>query len=71
MEEEYYTYFLQYGDEEPKEVTKKEFIKAERSAGFHPKCYDPDYKVCATAGFSSSMGNVRGTVKRKKDKDSE
>ena len=36
------------------EVTKEEWIKAERAAGFRPKLAsdDPRYmKVCATAGF--------------------
>lgn len=46
------------------EVTKEEFIRAERAAGFRPKCAstDPQYMTtCATGGFSSS-GGVSGRV---------
>lgn len=45
------------------EVTKEEFIRAERRAGFRPKCAssDPKYmSTCATGGFSS--GEVSGRV---------
>jgi len=39
------------------EVTKEDWIKAERSAGFRPKLWsgDPAYMTtCATGGWSSS-----------------
>jgi hypothetical protein len=45
------------------EVTKEEFIRAERGAGFRPKCAssDPQYMTtCATGGFSS--GSISGRV---------
>lgn len=52
-------YFLSHEILGEKEVTKEEFIKAERQAGFYPKsgnCED-----CATSGFS--RGSISGTVK--------
>lgn len=45
---------------EYQEVTKEQWIKAERAAGFRPKLSsdDPDYmKTCATGGFSGSGVN--------------
>ena len=45
------------------EVTKQEWIKAERAAGFRPKMSsdDPRYMdTCATGGFSS--GNTSGKI---------
>lgn len=44
------------------EVSKEDWIKAERAAGFRPKLWsgDPNYmKVCATGGFS---GQISGTI---------
>lgn len=41
------------------EVSKEEWIRAERAAGFRPKCASdhPRYmQVCATGGFGSSYG---------------
>ena len=43
--------------DKPKEVTKNQFIAAERNAGFHPK----SGKGCATGGFSG--GGVHGMIK--------
>lgn len=60
-------YFLYTGlgpDRTEKEVTKQEFIKAERNAGFRPKLASnhPDYmNVCATGGFGS--GDTGGSIK--------
>lgn len=50
-------YFLTKGAAEEVEVTKEEFIQAERRAGFRPKSGDG----LATAGFSSSIG-ISGRV---------
>ena len=50
------------------EVTKEEWIRAERSAGFRPKIQstDPMYmKVCATGGFSS--GYIQGIIRYEKE----
>lgn len=47
-----------------KEVTKKEWIKSERAAGFRPKCSsdDPEYMTtCATGGFFGS--GIEGKIK--------
>ena len=46
------------------EVTKEEWIQAERSAGFRPKCAstDPEYMTtCATSGFGGNgvSGKIR------------
>jgi hypothetical protein len=46
-----------------REVSKKEWIQAERSAGFRPKMSSdhPDYmNTCATGGFSN--GSIRGRI---------
>lgn len=45
------------------EVSKDEWIKAERRAGFRPKLWsgDPNYmKVCATGSFGD--GQISGTI---------
>lgn len=47
--------------DEWQEVTKKEWVKAERSAGFRPKCASTDeayMTTCATGGFSG--GGISG-----------
>lgn len=50
-------YWLSFGrDSEWKEVTKEEYISAERSAGFRPKFGNG----IATAGFSN--GSINGEV---------
>lgn len=51
-------YFLRYNGEEEHEVTKEEFVRAERAAGFHNTLGQPDEP--ATAGFGS--GGVHGHV---------
>jgi len=51
------------------EVTKEEWIKAERSAGFYPKCSscDPGFWTHpATSGFSSRQG-IEGRILYLKD----
>jgi hypothetical protein len=56
-------FFLKYGAEDWHEVTREEWIRAERAAGFQPKIAstDPRYWTTeATGGFSS--GNVSGRV---------
>lgn len=56
-------YYIQYGDAEKKEVTKKEWIIAERAAGFRPKMASTDkgyMDVCATGGFTS--GKTNGSI---------
>jgi hypothetical protein len=61
-------YFLKVtlaGEEIEREVTKEEYCKAERAAGFRPKMAtdDPGYMTTpATAGFSSSNG-ISGRIK--------
>lgn len=63
-------YFLEYAGEEEQEVTREEWILAERGAGFYPKMDSehPDYyKVTATNGFSTSgiWGKaVRGRIEK-------
>lgn len=50
-------FFVTLGTEPEKEVSKEEFIRAERNAGFRPKlCFDhPDYMTTfATAGFQGN-----------------
>jgi len=47
------------------EVSKFEWIRAERAAGFRPKISstDPHYmQTCATGGFSSS-GGISGRIR--------
>lgn len=56
-------YFLQHDNGPVKLVSKREFIAAERAAGYRPKLpsSDPRYKtLCATSGFSN--GPVTGIV---------
>lgn len=55
-------YYLSYMDME-KEVTKAEYIQAERSAGFRSKFGDNEI---ATASFGSAEG-VKGRVEYKKE----
>lgn len=52
-------YFLTIGDEPEKEVTKKEYIRAEQSAGFRSK-FGPD--EVATASFSNSRQGISGSI---------
>lgn len=53
-------YFLRGSwSQEWSEVTKEEYVKAERGAGFRPKGFDMGQ--AATAGFGSSSG-VHGKV---------
>lgn len=58
-------YFLQttgFGDKV--EVTKEEWIRAERRAGFQPKLSSdhPEYmNTCATGGFNN--GYISGSIK--------
>lgn len=59
-------YFLKaHWQEDWQAVTKEEWIRAERSAGFRPKGLafnDPKYKTtCATGGFTG--GGVAGMIK--------
>tara|TARA_R110000823_G_scaffold101636_10_gene218347 strand:+ start:1669 stop:1890 length:222 start_codon:yes stop_codon:yes gene_type:complete len=45
------------------EVTKEEWVKAERTAGFYPKLPRDDSRfmtTCATGGFSGA--NIRGKI---------
>jgi hypothetical protein len=62
---EKYSLYTGFGPErKEKEVTKQEFIRAERNAGFRPKLASdhPDYmNTCATGGFGS--GNNGGSIK--------
>jgi hypothetical protein len=56
-------YYLSHAQLGEKEVTKEEFIAAERAAGFRPKLSSnhPDYmKVCATGGFG--IGGISGRI---------
>jgi len=55
-------YFLEEG-EGKKEVTRKEWIQAERAAGFRPKMAstDPGYMdTCATGGFTGN--GISGSI---------
>ncbi|WP_327210008.1 hypothetical protein [Rhizobium leguminosarum] len=48
------------GDDGWVQVTKEDWIRAERASGFHPKMSstDPRYMTtCATASFHSSLGS--------------
>lgn len=53
-------YFLKCGDEKYfKQVSKREFVNAERLSGFYPQCdtSNPKYdEVLATNGFYTSGG---------------
>jgi len=59
-------YFLSVnlaGEEIKREVSLEEYCKAERAAGFRPKCSstDPQYWTTpATAGFTG--GNMSGSI---------
>lgn len=62
-------YYLSHSALGEKEVTKQEFIKAERAAGFRPKLPSthPNYmETCATGGFSS--GDMRGRIEYIKER---
>ena len=52
-------YYLSHPQLGQKEVTKEEFIRAERAAGFRSKIGRDD--VCATGGFSGN--GVSGSIK--------
>jgi len=43
------------------EVTEEEFVRAERRAGFHNTLGHPEKP--ATAGFSTTVGGPRGSVR--------
>jgi hypothetical protein len=56
-------YFLKHDVFGEKEVTREEWIKAERAAGFRPKCASTDPRYWtepATGGWSS--GNTSGSI---------
>jgi len=59
MEDCIVKYYLKHELLGEKEVSKEEFIKAERAVGFRPKSGNPD--DCATGGFSGNglNGKVR------------
>jgi hypothetical protein len=61
-------YFLKVGDGPEKEVSKKEWIVAERQSGFYPKCFDPVYEIPATAGFHNSQTGVSGRMEYENEK---
>lgn len=53
---------------EPQEVSKEEWIRAERAAGFYPKCGSDEpgfWTSCATGGFS--CGLVSGSIRPKRN----
>ncbi|AXG66273.1 hypothetical protein SEA_ANNADREAMY_188 [Streptomyces phage Annadreamy] len=56
-------YYLNETDDDDNwvEVTKEEFVRAERAAGFHNTMGRPDEP--ATGGFSSSSYRKRGRVR--------
>lgn len=62
-------YYLSHPVFGKKQVTKEEFIAAERQAGFFPKSGNPE--DCATGGFSSNgvSGHVE-YIKLEKEIDS-
>lgn len=55
-------------DAEYIEVPKKEWIRAERRAGFQPKEIASDHpkymSTCATGGFSSTQSSIEGKIIR-------
>jgi hypothetical protein len=57
MSDDTYNYFLEHAIFGKKQVTREEWIKAERSAGFHPK-YGGDGP--ATGGFSGN--GISGSI---------
>ena len=58
MADETYRYFLSFGDGPRHEVTKREWVAAERSAGFINTMGRPDEP--GTGGFSN--GHIRGSL---------
>ncbi|NJO48156.1 MAG: hypothetical protein HC840_00410 [Leptolyngbyaceae cyanobacterium RM2_2_4] len=59
-------YFLEYAGMK-KEVTKEEWVKAERRAGFRPKCScEHTCNHEATGGFGSGEG-VNGSIEFTKE----
>ncbi len=61
------TFFLKYEGIGEKQVSMKDWIKAERQAGFRPRMSsdDPRYMTTmATGGFGS--GNLSGSIKFEK-----
>jgi len=61
-------YFLEFMGMK-KEVSKQEWIQAERAAGFRPKCSCERGQKCdheATGGFGSSQG-VQGSIQYTKE----
>lgn len=62
-------YLLQRrGESDWKEVSKQEWIKAERQAGFYPKVsslHPQFWLICATGGFND--GNIRGRIEFEKN----
>lgn len=50
-------YYLKFGDEAEREVSKEAFVQAERNAGFRPKSGIPG--DVATAGFGSGTGSSK------------
>lgn len=63
MTERYFLKITVGAHEAEWEVTKEEWVEAERAAGFRPKVSSdhPDYmKVCATGGFTS--GPISGRI---------
>lgn len=61
---DYYRYFLKHGALGEREVSREEFIRAERMVGFWPKSNDPN--ALATAGFSGS--GISGRIEYQKDR---
>lgn len=60
MSDDSYDYFLEHSIFGKKQVTKEEWVSAERSAGFHPK-YGGDGP--ATGGFSGN--GISGSIRPK------
>ena len=51
---------MRYFLTEEKEVTKEEYINAERQAGFFTKNTEGEDTICATASFNN--GKIKGRV---------
>lgn len=49
---------MRYFLTEEREVTREEYILAERAAGFHPKGDDPNQIACASFGNGKISGRV-------------
>lgn len=65
MKYQWTEHYLKIGDGDWKAVTREEWIKAERNAGFRPKMSSdhPDYMTTyATAGFGSTLSGIKGKV---------